>query len=130
MAYWFETRSDAPIAEPLDLTRRPDLQEGDLFFHVCPVKTQMWIWTRNARGALHWLPVHDGYERADGRRLSTTAKNNLPTWREPKYFKKLKRQMQSEFYHCAHEPNTQRARRAGLTGPRGEDSDCGALVAY
>lgn len=96
MVYWWETSSDQPIACPLDLSHRKELQVGDIFLHRSPRKLQLWLWLAEGGGLPVWKPVHVGYRRTDGRTLTLTEVHQKPSWLDPDWFAKHRKQR--EFY--------------------------------
>ena len=90
-AAWFKSSSNERLGSPPDLTARPDLEDGDLFFHQLPNGRQMWIWKADSTGTMHWKAVKEGHTRADGRRLSIQPMRSQPSWiSEIWYIKKLR----------------------------------------
>ncbi|KAI0089956.1 hypothetical protein BDY19DRAFT_992898 [Irpex rosettiformis] len=79
--FWFESSSMEPIPSPPDLSSRPDLQLGDIFYHKCPSGPQLWIWKcQSGSSVARWHPVSVGYEREDGKKLHLTPINERPQW--------------------------------------------------
>ena len=82
---WFHSVGETPINQPPDLSHRPELQLGDIFFRELPEGTQplnyqMWIWTMDNRETPAWRPIHAGERRADSRMLIVTPKTRQPSW--------------------------------------------------
>lgn len=95
--FWWETSSDRPIRQPVDLSARSDLQEGDLFLHRSTGKLQIWLWIKDSSGeGMQWKRVHVGFVRDDGRRLSITERTQLPSWLESGWFTRRRKQSECE----------------------------------
>lgn len=103
---WFESEADEPRVSPPDLTVRPDLTAGDVFWHRSRKGVQLWIWLDDGEG-LRWKPVNSGHYRdEDGRRLYLTP-TGRPSWVREQWFRK-KDNKNSTFilslsvYRCPH----------------------------
>lgn len=82
---WFHSVGEVPLHQPPDLTHRPELQSGDIFFRELPEGTkplnyQMWIWAVDNNGNPAWRSINVGERRADSRMLIVTPKTRQPSW--------------------------------------------------
>ena len=95
--YWWESQSSMQRACPPELSQRPELQEDDLFLHRYAADTdpQIWVWTRQGSRP-RWKLVRVGYIRpSDGRVLALTEVHKKPSWLEPGWHAKRKKQSES-----------------------------------
>ncbi|KAL7284233.1 hypothetical protein ACG7TL_001515 [Trametes sanguinea] len=85
---WYEAEEvgEDLIGAPPDLTGESDLEQGDLFYHRTPTDYQLWMWTTAEDGRLFWQSVYDGFARHDGRRLTLTKAQKLPSWVSNEWF--------------------------------------------
>ncbi|RPD53701.1 hypothetical protein L227DRAFT_616791 [Lentinus tigrinus ALCF2SS1-6] len=92
--YWWETKSSTPIQHPLDLSRRRELAEEDLFLHrYGDNQRQFWIWITEPGRATRWKKIKEGYRRpSDGRCLTVTETHKKPSWLEAGWYETRVRQ--------------------------------------
>ncbi len=93
-----------PRQHPPDLSRRPDLEQEDLFLHRHGKKRehlQIWVWVNEGDVGFHWKRVHEGFKRpSDGRMLALTDAHQKPAWWTRDWFRRQKkRRERSECYY-------------------------------
>ncbi|KAI0648746.1 hypothetical protein C8Q79DRAFT_1007321 [Trametes meyenii] len=89
---WFESAGDEPRVSPPNLTTRPDLELGDIFYHKSPVGIQLWVLYEVPDEGKQWKPVLLGHLReADGRRLGLTP-SSKPSWCTEAWYRKISKE--------------------------------------
>ncbi|KAI0648770.1 hypothetical protein C8Q79DRAFT_1007362 [Trametes meyenii] len=89
---WFESSGDEPRASPPDLTTRPDLELGDIFYHKSPVGVQLWVLLVVPNEGRRWKPVLLGHLReGDSRRLGLTP-SGKPLWCTEAWYRKISKE--------------------------------------
>ncbi|OJT14851.1 hypothetical protein TRAPUB_8594 [Trametes pubescens] len=88
---YFKTEYAQPRPSPPDLTARPDLAIGDIFFHKSDKGCQFWLWHDAPGGGLYWKPVLLGHPREQDERHLFLTPSGEPSWvQEIWYHKKCK----------------------------------------
>ncbi|KAI0665419.1 hypothetical protein C8Q78DRAFT_1083987 [Trametes maxima] len=89
---WFESAGDEPRVSPPNLTARPDLELGDIFYHKSPVGIQLWVLYEVPDEGKQWKPVLLGHLReADSRRLGLTP-SSKPSWCTEAWYHKISKE--------------------------------------
>ena len=83
---WFQSDSSERIASPPNLDSRPDIEPGDIYLHILPNDTQMWLYSMDSTGDMRWKVIRQGFSRADGKRLYITDSRRNPSWVTEKWY--------------------------------------------
>lgn len=79
--WWFQTKSEQPIACPPPLHPSCKLSIGDLFWHKAGDQDQFWLRVLDDEsGEEMWKVIERGYVREDGRRLTVTPTKQVLSW--------------------------------------------------
>ncbi|OJT15518.1 hypothetical protein TRAPUB_7211 [Trametes pubescens] len=86
---WFQSRAAKPIVSPPDeLSLRPDLELGDVFYHRSDQGIQLWMRVEDPTKGAYWKPSLLGEKREEDGRFLALTPGSKPTWNGKAWYRK------------------------------------------